>query len=181
MCFAINLYNALVIHTLVVHGPKQYNSTLGRLSFFQKVWLTCAASGAWQLAAHAFTAVSNRQTGRTTMRPASPVTDDLQMQTSYSGSMCCAWQHCCSCGPTPDPHRLQAAKYNIGGRDYVLDDLENGILRGNRPAASTIGMLLGLPQLSSGPFKSTDPRRTHVGTAGRCSQCIQHCSVMKCA
>lgn len=37
MCFAINLYNALVIHALVVHGPEQYKSTLGRLGFFSKV------------------------------------------------------------------------------------------------------------------------------------------------
>eukprot|EP00878_Enallax_costatus_P009243 GHUV01009661.1.p1 GENE.GHUV01009661.1~~GHUV01009661.1.p1 ORF type:complete len:515 (+),score=139.91 GHUV01009661.1:157-1701(+) len=91
MCFAINLYNALVIHALVVHGPEQYKSTTGRLGFFSK-----------------------------------------------------------------------AAKYNIGGSDYVLDDLENGILRGNRPAASSIGMLLKLPQLSKGPFKASDPRAAHV-------------------
>jgi hypothetical protein len=44
----------------------------------------------------------------------------------------------------------------------VLDDLENGILRGNSPAASTIGMLLKLPWLSKGPFKAGDPRAQHV-------------------
>jgi hypothetical protein len=37
MAFAINLYNALVIHALVVHGPEQYNSSTGRIGFFQKV------------------------------------------------------------------------------------------------------------------------------------------------
>lgn len=61
----------------------------------------------------------------------------------------------------PNPH-LQASKYNIGGYDYVLDDLENGILRGNSPAASTIGMLLKLPWLSKGPFKAGNPRAQHV-------------------
>ncbi|KAF6263701.1 hypothetical protein COO60DRAFT_1635064 [Scenedesmus sp. NREL 46B-D3] len=91
MAFAINLYNALVIHALVVHGPGQYNSSTGRIGFFQK-----------------------------------------------------------------------ASRYNIGGYDYVLDDLENGILRGNRPAASSIGMLLKLPRLSKGPFKGDDPRAKHV-------------------
>eukprot|EP00882_Tetradesmus_deserticola_P006685 GHRQ01007038.1.p1 GENE.GHRQ01007038.1~~GHRQ01007038.1.p1 ORF type:complete len:211 (+),score=102.29 GHRQ01007038.1:108-740(+) len=91
MAFAINLYNALVIHALVVHGPEQYNSTLGRTGFFQK-----------------------------------------------------------------------ASRYNIGGNDYVLDDLENGILRGNRPAASSVGMLLKLPFLSKGPFHGDDPRAKHV-------------------
>lgn len=57
---------------------------------------------------------------------------------------------------------LQAAKYTIGGSEYVLDDLENGILRGNRPAASSIGMLLKIPQLSKGPFTPSDPRAAHV-------------------
>lgn len=56
----------------------------------------------------------------------------------------------------------QAARYNIGGSDYVLDDLENGILRGNRPGAASIGMLLRLPWLSQGPFKASDPRAKHV-------------------
>jgi hypothetical protein len=59
---------------------------------------------------------------------------------------------------------LQASRYNIGGYDYVLDDLENGILRGNSPAASTIGMLLKLPWLSKGPFKAGDPRAQHVSS-----------------
>lgn len=37
MCFAINLYNTLCIHTLVVHGPDKYNSSVGRVEFFRKV------------------------------------------------------------------------------------------------------------------------------------------------
>lgn len=37
MAFAINLYNALTIHALVVHGPQQYNSPTGRAGFFQRV------------------------------------------------------------------------------------------------------------------------------------------------
>lgn len=51
MCFAINLYNTLCIHTLVVHGPDKYNSSVGRVEFFRKVrpavwgWLA-AQSGA---------------------------------------------------------------------------------------------------------------------------------------
>lgn len=57
---------------------------------------------------------------------------------------------------------LQAARYNIGGSDYVLDDLENGILRGNAPGAASLGMLLKLPWLSKGPFKQGDPRAQHV-------------------
>jgi len=37
MCFAINLYNALCIHTLVVFGPDKYNNSVSRLEFFRKV------------------------------------------------------------------------------------------------------------------------------------------------
>lgn len=57
---------------------------------------------------------------------------------------------------------VQGACYNIGGCNFVLDDLENGILRGNAPGAATLGMLLKLPWLSKGPFKQGDPRAQHV-------------------
>jgi hypothetical protein len=40
MAFAINTYNALVIHALVVHGVKFMESATGRLNFFQKVRVT---------------------------------------------------------------------------------------------------------------------------------------------
>jgi hypothetical protein len=46
----------------------------------------------------------------------------------------------------------------------VLDDLENGVLRGNAPGAASLGMLLKLPWLSKGPFKQGDPRAQHVRT-----------------
>jgi len=61
-----------------------------------------------------------------------------------------------------NPAAAQAARYNISGYDYVLDDLENGILRGNKPGAASIGMLLKLPGLSRGPFRDGDPRAKHV-------------------
>jgi hypothetical protein len=35
--FAINTYNALIIHALVVHGTAKYATTIGRAQFFQKV------------------------------------------------------------------------------------------------------------------------------------------------
>jgi hypothetical protein len=35
--FAINTYNALIIHTLVAHGTERYRSTLGRKDFFSNV------------------------------------------------------------------------------------------------------------------------------------------------
>ena len=46
---------------------------------------------------------------------------------------------------------------------YSCDDLENGILRGNAPGAAALGMLLGLPWLSKGPFKGGDARAARVG------------------
>jgi hypothetical protein len=61
----------------------------------------------------------------------------------------------------------------------VLDDLENGILRGNAPGASSLGMLLKLPWLSKGPFKAGDPRAQHVraGQGRLCQQHAAHCIV----
>ncbi len=94
MSMFINLYNALVIHALVVHGTEAHSSTLGRLSFFSK-----------------------------------------------------------------------AAKYNIAGQEYSADDIENGVLRGNRPSAAAVGMLLGIPQLAKPTFKSSDPRAAKVGVS----------------
>ena len=52
--------------------------------------------------------------------------------------------------------------YNIGGHTYTCDDIENGVLRGNRPGAATLGALLGNPSLSRGPFRAGDPRRYNV-------------------
>lgn len=54
------------------------------------------------------------------------------------------------------------ASYDIGGSTYTCDDIENGILRGNRPGAATIGALIGRPSLSRGPFRAGDARRNHV-------------------
>ena len=34
-------------------------------------------------------------------------------------------------------------KYNVGGLVYSCDDMENGVLRGNRPSAASVGALLG--------------------------------------
>jgi hypothetical protein len=51
----------------------------------------------------------------------------------------------------------------------VLDDLENGILRGNAPGAASLGMLLKLPWLSQGPFKQGDPRAHHVRQMWGCA------------
>ena len=52
--------------------------------------------------------------------------------------------------------------YDVAGAVYTCDDIENGILRGNRPGAATIGALAGKPSLSRGPFREKDPRRNHV-------------------
>lgn len=52
--------------------------------------------------------------------------------------------------------------YDVAGSTYTCDDIENGILRGNRPGAATLGALLDKPWLSRGPFREGDPRRNHV-------------------
>lgn len=45
-------------------------------------------------------------------------------------------------------------KYCIGGQAYSLDDMENGVLRGNRAPASSL--------LNTRPFSEKDPRRFHA-------------------
>ena len=51
------------------------------------------------------------------------------------------------------------AKYDIGGLQYSANDIEHGVLRSNRPSPAAIGVLLGKPELSRGPFKVGDARR----------------------
>ncbi|GFR43319.1 hypothetical protein Agub_g4387 [Astrephomene gubernaculifera] len=56
----------------------------------------------------------------------------------------------------------RTAKYNIGGLDFSADDLEQGVLRGNRAGATHLLSLLGLPQLAGGHFSRGDPRARKV-------------------
>ncbi|KAL3141127.1 hypothetical protein ABBQ38_003478 [Trebouxia sp. C0009 RCD-2024] len=57
---------------------------------------------------------------------------------------------------------FNSIKYNIGGQDYSANDMEHGVLRGNRPTPASPWVLLGVPQWSSGYFKATDPRAAYV-------------------
>ncbi|GAQ80261.1 hypothetical protein KFL_000500130 [Klebsormidium nitens] len=45
-------------------------------------------------------------------------------------------------------------KYHIDGHDYSLDDIEHGVLRGNRPKSASL--------LKQRPFGPKDPRRFHA-------------------
>ena len=60
---------------------------------------------------------------------------------------------------------FSSIKYNIGGQDYSADDIEHGVLRGNRPASASLPVLLGHPEWSSGHFKRGDPRLKQVRTS----------------
>ncbi|KAL3162490.1 hypothetical protein ABBQ32_010153 [Trebouxia sp. C0010 RCD-2024] len=57
---------------------------------------------------------------------------------------------------------FNSIKYNIGGQDYSANDMEHGVLRGNRPTPASPWVLLGVPQWSPGYFKATDPRAAYV-------------------
>lgn len=62
-------------------------------------------------------------------------------------------------------HRLtffNSIKYNIGGQTFSANDMEHGVLRGNRATPVNPWVLLGLPNLSSGYFKPSDPRALQV-------------------
>ncbi len=43
--------------------------------------------------------------------------------------------------------------------------MENGVLRGNRAAASNLWVLLGLHRFAGGQFRTHDPRAAKVGNA----------------
>ena len=65
-------------------------------------------------------------------------------------------------------HRLtffSSIKYCIGGIEYSANDIEHGILRGNRPSPASPAVLIGRPQWAGGYFKQNDPRMQQV----RCS------------
>ena len=57
---------------------------------------------------------------------------------------------------------FNSIKYNIGGQEYSANDMEHGVLRGNRPSPASPWVLLGVPQWSPGYFKATDPRAAYV-------------------
>ena len=51
-------------------------------------------------------------------------------------------------------------RYEIGGRVYSANDIEHGVLRGNKPSPASPFSLLGLSSLASPTFRSPDPRRS---------------------
>lgn len=55
-------------------------------------------------------------------------------------------------------------KYVIGGQEYSANDIEHGILRGNKASPTNPWVLVGLPSLSSGYFKSDDARAALVSS-----------------
>lgn len=59
---------------------------------------------------------------------------------------------------------FSSVKYNIGGLDYSADDIEHGCLRGNRPTAGSLSVLVGHPEWSQGYFKKENPRLKQVWT-----------------
>jgi len=54
------------------------------------------------------------------------------------------------------------AAYLIGGHIYSADAMENGVLRGNRPPASRILVLMGLGRWAAPTFEPQDPRAAKV-------------------
>uniref|UniRef100_A0A061R7D0 Duf547-domain-containing protein n=1 Tax=Tetraselmis sp. GSL018 TaxID=582737 RepID=A0A061R7D0_9CHLO len=63
--------------------------------------------------------------------------------------------------PTSTLDRLRwfgSLKYDIGGAEFSADDIEHGVLRGNRPSPASLFALIGRPQWAEGHFKRSDPR-----------------------
>ena len=57
---------------------------------------------------------------------------------------------------------FSSIKYCIGGIEYSANDLEHGILRGNRPSPASPAVLIGRPQWAGPYFKQKDPRMQQV-------------------
>ena len=53
-------------------------------------------------------------------------------------------------------------KYIVNGLQYSSNDIEHGVLRGNKPSPAHPLSLLGLPQLAPPTFRSRDPRLQQV-------------------
>jgi hypothetical protein len=53
-------------------------------------------------------------------------------------------------------------KYTVGDRDYSSNDIEHGILRGNKPSPAHPLSLIGLSHLAPLTFKDSDPRLLQV-------------------
>eukprot|EP00240_Pyramimonas_obovata_P000549 CAMPEP_0118922860 /NCGR_PEP_ID=MMETSP1169-20130426/1626_1 /TAXON_ID=36882 /ORGANISM="Pyramimonas obovata, Strain CCMP722" /LENGTH=537 /DNA_ID=CAMNT_0006863787 /DNA_START=279 /DNA_END=1892 /DNA_ORIENTATION=+ len=56
---------------------------------------------------------------------------------------------------------FSSIRYRIGGHDYTTDEIENGVLRGNRASAADPFILLGMPQFGRPTFPPGDPRLYH--------------------
>ncbi len=52
--------------------------------------------------------------------------------------------------------------YVVCGLQYSSNDIEHGVLRGNKPSPANLLSLLGLSQLAPLTFKSSDPRLAQV-------------------
>ena len=58
--------------------------------------------------------------------------------------------------------------YIVGGHQYSSNDVEHGVLRGNKPSPANILSLIGLSSLAPLTFRQGDPRMQQVCT----SSCI---------
>ena len=56
--------------------------------------------------------------------------------------------------------------YIVGGHQYSSNDIEHGVLRGNKPSPANILSLIGLSSLAPLTFRTGDPRMQQV-----CSSC----------
>ena len=52
--------------------------------------------------------------------------------------------------------------YIVGGHQYSSNDIEHGVLRGNKPSPANILALIGLTSLAPLTFRKGDPRMQQV-------------------
>lgn len=140
----MNVYNALVVHGIAALGAP--TNLASRLAFFGSIRYNIGAREAGpSVSRPPRRPVSPRAHAHSDawLGDAPPVTADVERL-------------------HPLPSAAVRCPLSAGGLEYSPDDIENGILRGNRPSAASVGALSGQWWLSRGPFASGDPRRRFV-------------------
>lgn len=74
---------------------------------------------------------------------------------------------------------FDSIKYVIGEQEYSANDMEHGVLRGNKASPTNPWVLIGLPKFSSGYFKAEDARTALVSNScNRVHSAFMTCSLV---
>lgn len=104
VAFALNAYNALIIHALVVHGPDKYSSPVSRKAFFAKVGCPRAGARRTALCAAVHWLMAAKPLRRATGHPA-PHPRPRATPLGVWSTRRTTWRTACSAATAPAPRR----------------------------------------------------------------------------